>query len=292
MPVARRAAVGSGRGRPAARPAAAARRPPAPAAAAEARRRAAAPRRGFRLARCSCCCCWLVFLVAVPFFAWTKVDKVDAEPERRPPRRPARHDVPHGRQRLARRPERRGAQGARHRRRRRPAHRHDHAAAHRLRPEPADVDPARLPRRHPRPRHHQDQRRLRVRRAASCWSAPSRRTPASGSTTTSRSASAASSTSSTRSAASRSARSSDMKDKLANLDIKKGCQEADGKTALGYARSRHTSSARRHRPRRSTSARWSPRSATRRLAVDGRSTRCATGGSTTPRPARSASTRT
>ena len=32
-----------------------------------------------------------------------------------------------------------------------------------------------------------------------------------------------------------------MKDKLANLDIPKGCQEADGKTALGYARSRHTS---------------------------------------------------
>ncbi|WP_310529860.1 LCP family protein [Nocardioides sp.] len=32
-----------------------------------------------------------------------------------------------------------------------------------------------------------------------------------------------------------------MKDPLANLDIKKGCQEADGKTALGYARSRHTS---------------------------------------------------
>jgi LCP family protein required for cell wall assembly len=33
----------------------------------------------------------------------------------------------------------------------------------------------------------------------------------------------------------------DMKDKLANLDIKKGCQEVDGTTALGYARSRHTS---------------------------------------------------
>jgi LCP family protein required for cell wall assembly len=32
-----------------------------------------------------------------------------------------------------------------------------------------------------------------------------------------------------------------MKDKLANLDVHKGCQEADGKTALGYARSRHTS---------------------------------------------------
>jgi LCP family protein required for cell wall assembly len=32
-----------------------------------------------------------------------------------------------------------------------------------------------------------------------------------------------------------------MKDELANLDIKKGCQEVDGKVALGYARSRHTS---------------------------------------------------
>ena len=34
---------------------------------------------------------------------------------------------------------------------------------------------------------------------------------------------------------------SNMQDKLANLDVKKGCQEADGKTALGYARSRKTS---------------------------------------------------
>ena len=32
-----------------------------------------------------------------------------------------------------------------------------------------------------------------------------------------------------------------MKDPLANLDIEKGCQEADGPKALGYARSRHTS---------------------------------------------------
>jgi LCP family protein required for cell wall assembly len=32
-----------------------------------------------------------------------------------------------------------------------------------------------------------------------------------------------------------------MKDRLANLDVKKGCQEADGPTALGYARSRHVS---------------------------------------------------
>jgi LCP family protein required for cell wall assembly len=31
----------------------------------------------------------------------------------------------------------------------------------------------------------------------------------------------------------------DMKDPLARLDIKKGCQEADGVTALGYARARH-----------------------------------------------------
>jgi LCP family protein required for cell wall assembly len=31
-----------------------------------------------------------------------------------------------------------------------------------------------------------------------------------------------------------------MKDKQANLDVKKGCQEADGVTALGYARSRKT----------------------------------------------------
>jgi LCP family protein required for cell wall assembly len=32
-----------------------------------------------------------------------------------------------------------------------------------------------------------------------------------------------------------------MKDPLANLDIKKGCQQAGGRVALGYARSRHTS---------------------------------------------------
>ena len=32
-----------------------------------------------------------------------------------------------------------------------------------------------------------------------------------------------------------------MKDKLANLDIEKGCQEVQGTEALGYARSRHTS---------------------------------------------------
>ncbi|MEZ0579239.1 LCP family protein [Nocardioides sp. MH1] len=33
----------------------------------------------------------------------------------------------------------------------------------------------------------------------------------------------------------------DLKDKLAGLDVKKGCQEADGQVALAYARSRHSS---------------------------------------------------
>jgi LCP family protein required for cell wall assembly len=33
----------------------------------------------------------------------------------------------------------------------------------------------------------------------------------------------------------------DLKDKLAGLDVKKGCQEADGQVALAYARSRHAS---------------------------------------------------
>ncbi len=32
----------------------------------------------------------------------------------------------------------------------------------------------------------------------------------------------------------------DMNDPLANINLKKGCQEVDGPTALGYARSRHT----------------------------------------------------
>ena len=35
--------------------------------------------------------------------------------------------------------------------------------------------------------------------------------------------------------------SKDMKDKLAGLDIKKGCQDVDGTEALAYARSRHAS---------------------------------------------------
>ena len=89
-------------------------------------------------------------------------DRRDAD--RRPTGRPARHHLSDRRLRLARRPHPGGAQGARHRRRRRPAHRHDHAAPHRRRAQHVDVDPARLDRRHPRSRHHQDQRRLRLRR--------------------------------------------------------------------------------------------------------------------------------
>ena len=117
--------------------------------------------------------------------------------------------------------------GARHRQRRRPAHRHDHAAAHRRRAEPADVDPPRLHRGHPRAGHAARSTPPTRSAARSCWCGRSSRTPGSGSTTTSRSASAAWSTWSTPSAASRSARPT-MKDPLANLDIEKGCQEADG----------------------------------------------------------------
>ena len=53
-----------------------------------------------------------------------------------------------------------------------------------------------------------------------------------------------------------------MVDRRANLNIKKGCQDVDGITALGYARSRHTSaSATSTGP--GTSARWSARSGRR-----------------------------
>ena len=46
---------------------------------------------------------WLVFLIAVPLWAWTKVEKVDAEPDGDRPDDQPGHDVPPGRQRLARR---------------------------------------------------------------------------------------------------------------------------------------------------------------------------------------------
>ncbi len=157
-------------------------------------------------------------------------------------RRPARHDLSPGRLRQPPRADAGGAEGALDRRRRRwtRSYRHDHAAAHRQRPDPADVAAARLARRRSRatagPRSTP-----RTRSAAlPCWSRPSSRTPASGSTTTSRSASADWSRSSTRSAASRSVPRTNIKDKDSGLDVKKGCQNADGKTALAYSRNRHS----------------------------------------------------
>ena len=69
-----------------------------------------------------------------------------------------------------------------------------------------------------------------------------------------------------------------MNDPQANLNIKKGCQEVDGKTALGYARSRHTSAARRPRPGPAP-ARGRRRPSVARSPRRGRSsTRSATGG--------------
>ena len=186
----------------------------------------------------------------------------------RPAVGPAGHDLPPRRQRLPRGPDQGGAQGAQHRQRRRRPHRHDHAAAHRLGPQPAALDPPGLDRRHPRPRHEGKIN------AAYAFGGPEllvetiEERPASGSTSTSRSGWAAWPASSTRWAASRSARRRNMVDKLAGLDIKKGCQEVDGATALAYARSRHTSGSATSTGY-AASARWSPRSARGALAVDG-----------------------
>ena len=148
-------------------------------------------------------------------------------------------------------PERRAAQGARHRQRRRasaptrsccctPA-----AGPNLLMSIPRDSIG-----RHPGPRHHQDQRRLRLRRPQAAGPdhraehrhphRPLRRDRLRRLRRRRRRGRRHR----------RSARRSTMKDKLANLDIKKGCQQADGITALGYARSRHTDKHRRHRPRR------------------------------------------
>ena len=92
----------------------------------------------------------------------------DREGRRRPPPetvpRPSRDDVPAGRQRQPAGADPQAGAPVRRRQGRGPPYRHDHAAAHRLRPQHADVDPARLDRRRPGPRHRQDQRRLRVRR--------------------------------------------------------------------------------------------------------------------------------
>ncbi len=76
--------------------------------------------------------------------------------------------LPRGRQRLAGRPDRRAAPRPAHRPGRGAAHRHDHAAARprRRRPDRARERAPRLLRLHPRARQEQDQRGVRVRRAA------------------------------------------------------------------------------------------------------------------------------
>ena len=74
-----------------------------------------------------------------------------------------------------------------------------------------------------------------------------------------------------------------MQDKLANLDIEAGCQEADGKTALGTP-ARATPPTHGDIERAQHRARWSPRSARRRCRRGRSSTRCATGGSTWQHP--------
>ena len=132
----------SSRGRPASRPAnrpAGRPSPPPPAPPAPRRRRGSA-RRAARAGRgsapagsCVLFLLWVVFLVAVPIFAWTKVAKVDACPDGdRPDDQPGTTYLLVGSDSRAGL-SRRGAQGPRHRQRRRAAHRHDHAAAHRQR---------------------------------------------------------------------------------------------------------------------------------------------------------------
>ena len=108
---------------------------------------------------------WLVYIVAVPLIAWNRRRQGRVRAGRRSAGRPAGHDVPPGRQRLARGSVEGGAQGAQHGQRRRWPDRHDHAAAHRLGTQPPDVHPPRPRGRDPRPRHIEDQRRLRGRRS-------------------------------------------------------------------------------------------------------------------------------
>ena len=56
---------------------------------------------------------WVVYLVAVPFFAWSKVDKIDAFPAGQRPADQTGHQLPPRRQRLAQGAHRRAAQAAR-----------------------------------------------------------------------------------------------------------------------------------------------------------------------------------
>ena len=143
-------------------------------AAARRQRRAARPRRP--AARGSGCAgsgllllLWVVYLVAVPLYAWTKVEKVEFEPNGdRPDDQPGTTYLMVGSDsRAGLSKEERKELGT------------GNAAGQRTDtimllhtgcgPEPADVDPPRLARRDPRARHHQDQRRLRATAARSCW---------------------------------------------------------------------------------------------------------------------------
>ena len=152
---------------PSAQPAARrpAARPPAGSAARRtaARARSPARRRGSgAVAVDRCCCCGWSFLSPVPHL------RLDARSTRstpsptgeRPDDQPGTTYLIVGsdtRDGLTEEQRRSSAPAAP-----RAAHRHDHAAAHRRRPEPADVDPPRLDRRDPGPRHQQDQRGLRL----------------------------------------------------------------------------------------------------------------------------------
>ena len=108
---------------------------------------------------------WVVYLVAVPLFAWTRSTRSPSSPTAsRPDGQPGTTYL------LVGSDSRAGLTASRSASSSAPAtpsgQRTDtimllHTGSG---PEPADVDPPRLDRRHPRPRHHQDQRRLRVRR--------------------------------------------------------------------------------------------------------------------------------
>ena len=89
---------------------------------------------------------WLIFLIAVPIWAWQHIGKVDAEPGGDRPGRHPGDDLPARRLRQPRGPDQGAARRSRHGEGLGAAHRHDHPAARprRRRPAPAALDPARL----------------------------------------------------------------------------------------------------------------------------------------------------
>ena len=118
------------------------------------------------VASCCCWCRWVVYLVVVPFHAWTRSTKVAWEPDgERPGDQPGTTYLLVGSD--SRAGLTRGASAsARHRQRREAsAPTRSCCCTPASGPNAADVDPPRLHRRHPGPRHGQDQRRLRLRRA-------------------------------------------------------------------------------------------------------------------------------